>query len=102
MGEGAAVLVLEEPRAPAAAAPRCSPSCAAGMSGTPTTSAPAEDGSGRARCGRPSGRWPVRAAGVAYVNAHATSTPMGDDIEGAAIDAFFAGETAAPAGQQQR
>ena len=32
---------------------------------------------------------PVQTQNVQYINAHATSTPLGDDIEGMAIDKFF-------------
>ena len=65
-----------------------------GMSGDAHhITAPAEgprSGALRAMKGALSSCWPhVAEEDVDYVNAHATSTPLGDDLEGAAIDEFF-------------
>jgi 3-oxoacyl-[acyl-carrier-protein] synthase II len=57
--------------------------------------APAEDGDGAYRCMRAAlKRAGVQAGDIDYVNAHGTSTPMGDEIELRAVERLF-GNTAA-------
>lgn len=113
MGEGAAVMVLEvnepapEPVPAVSGANRPAPFPRAqdrdhalargarayaeiigyGMSGDAFhITAPSEDGSGAVRCMQASlARSGACGGDVSYVNAHATSTPRGDDIEARAI-----------------
>lgn len=60
--------------------------------------APAADGSGAARCMRAALREAgLDAAHVDYVNAHATSTPVGDAVEAAGLATVFRGAAAARA-----
>ena len=57
--------------------------------------APAEDGDGAYRCMRAAlNRAGVEAGDIDYINAHGTSTPMGDEIELGAVERLF-GNTAA-------